>query len=160
MGREKVTASGEHPPKCCTLPTALQAAAGAFENTQTVNPLSHIILIDCHFGNIFEPGSLHPTSSLQSHHKSSWAFPIFYIPSRFLGFAFIFISKTSPQRGLEFAAQKHGMHICTAMLTTFTRDCLWSLTQQTRWFSMWLLFIFLFLSCIGFERFYILLGFF
>lgn len=95
------TAIGEHQAKLCTLPTALRARAGSFENIQTVNPLSHIILIDWHFGNIIQPGSLHPTSSLQSHHKSSQACSIFHIPSRFLGFAFIFISKTSHKAPLK-----------------------------------------------------------
>lgn len=53
------------------LTTALQAIARSFENMQTVSPLSLIILIDCHFTNLFQRGSLHPTSTLQTHRKSS-----------------------------------------------------------------------------------------
>lgn len=53
------------------LTTALQAIARSFENMQAVSPLSLIILIDCHFTNFFQPGSLHPTSILQTHHKPS-----------------------------------------------------------------------------------------
>lgn len=42
------------------------------------------------------------------------------------------------------------MHICIEMLTPFTRDCLWSLTQETGGFSMWLLLFWLVLVLSGF----------
>lgn len=91
-----------------------------------------------------------PTWEFASHFqaaKSSQILPsVFHFPYPFSVFRFCIyiyfhnLSQSSPQSGLEFAARKHGMHICIAMLTTFTRDCLWSLTHETGGFSMWLLF--------------------